>query len=371
MSKRKTHEEYVLEVASKNPNIEVVGNYIDAKTPILHRCKIDGHEWHVHPNNILNYRGCPVCSGRTIGRAPKYLNSIWASEYRTFFSQYMTEEQMKSIMPHCGKKINLLCPNCSKPKMISPNMLIRQGFGCVCGDGQSFPNKFVYNVLTQLKLETQQEYSPEWAGRFRYDEYLNKYNIIIENHGIQHYEEFPLSVRTLVEEQQNDIAKYNLAKENGINEYVVINCKKPTMEWIKSSIMQSRLPQILNFTESDIDWTQSMAYASHNLIKDAAMMFNDGMRVSDIAIELQKDSHTITKWLKRATQIGWCVYTPKKPCQIYCIEMNMTFSSKSAAARATHTSAASINRHIKGDYQYAGRHPQTNEPLHWEEMEIV
>lgn len=371
MSERKTHEEYVAEIVSKNPNIEVIEEYIDAKTPILHRCKIDDHEWHARPNNILGGRGCPVCGGRTIGNAPKYLNSIWASKYKPFFSQYMTEEQMKSIMPNCGKKINLPCPNCGKLKAISPNMLLCQGFGCICGDGQSFPNKFVYNVLTQLKLETQQEYSPEWAGRFRYDEYLNKYNIIIENHGVQHYEEIQRSTRTLEEEQQNDMEKYNRAKENGINEYIIIDCKKPTMDWIKASIMQSRLPEILHFTESDVNWIEAMKYASHSLIKDTAMMFNNGSHIMDIALELQKDHHTIIKWLKRATQIGWCVYTPKKPCQIYCIEMNTIFPSKSAAAKATNTSAASINMHIKGDYQYAGRHPQTNEPLHWSEIEVA
>ena len=368
MSKRKTHEEYVAEVAKINPNIEVVGTYIDAHTQVLHRCKIDGHEWPSRPNNILRRKGCPVCSGRSIGAAPKYLNSIWSSEYKDFFSQYMTEEQMKSTTPHFGKKISLLCPNCGESKMIAPNTLFREGLGCACGDGQSFPNKFVYSVLKQLNLKVQQEYSPEWAGRLRYDDYINEYNIIVENHGVQHYQEVRLTNRTLAEEQQNDMMKYNLAKDNGINEYIIIDCRKPTMEWIMASIMQSRLPQILKFTESDIDWIQAMSYATHNLIKDAAAMFNDGFGLSYIGNKLQKDPHTIAQWLKRATKIGWCDYIPKGPLSMYCIEMDMTFPSKASAAKVAHTSVASINRYLKGDYQYAGIHPQTNEPLHWVEF---
>ena len=47
--KKKTHEEYVVEVAKANPNIEVIGTYINIKTKILHRCKIDGYEWYATP----------------------------------------------------------------------------------------------------------------------------------------------------------------------------------------------------------------------------------------------------------------------------------------------------------------------------------
>lgn len=57
-----THEEYVERVKKVNPNIEVVGQYTDAKTKILHKCKTDGYEWCAKPNNILNGRGCPRCA---------------------------------------------------------------------------------------------------------------------------------------------------------------------------------------------------------------------------------------------------------------------------------------------------------------------
>ena len=50
---------------------------------------------------------------------------------------------------------------------------------------------------------------------------------------------------------------------------------------------------------------------------------------------------------------------------IYCIEMNTLFSTKKQAAKETHTSVASIINNLNGVYSYAGRHPQTNEVLHW------
>ena len=58
---RKKHEEYINDVGRVNQNIEVVGIYEGADTAILHRCKIDGHEWMARPGNILSGKGCPRC----------------------------------------------------------------------------------------------------------------------------------------------------------------------------------------------------------------------------------------------------------------------------------------------------------------------
>jgi hypothetical protein len=191
------------------------------------------------------------------------------------------------------------------------------------------------------------------------------YNIIIENHGCQHYEETQLTTRTLQEEQENDLLKYNLAQQNGIHNYIVIDCRRTTLDWIKSSIMRSILPNLLGFSESDIDWIEALRYATHSLIKTSAEMFNKGIGISEIANKLQKDKSTIRQWLKRATQIGWCEYNPKQPQPIYCVEMGTLFATKKKAAKETHTSVASIINNLNGVYSYAGRHPQTNEKLHW------
>ena len=59
---KKTHEDYVCEMSLVNPNIEVIGQYIDAKTPILHKCLIDRNTWYVRPNDILMGKGCPLCA---------------------------------------------------------------------------------------------------------------------------------------------------------------------------------------------------------------------------------------------------------------------------------------------------------------------
>ncbi len=60
-SNTKTHEQFVVEVAIKNPNIEVIGEYINANTNIMHRCTVCGHEWMIRPSHALHGLGCPSC----------------------------------------------------------------------------------------------------------------------------------------------------------------------------------------------------------------------------------------------------------------------------------------------------------------------
>lgn len=250
MAQKKTHDEYVMEVAKVNPNIEVIEEYINSNTKILHKCKIDGYEWKVlpssilrgkgcpkcahklsyttdeyiatvnkiHPNiyvleeyitnytkishkcticghiwliqpkHILSGSGCPVCVHRAIGNAPEYKNSIWASEYQQLFKKYLTEDQMKQYMPHSDKKISMVCPDCKQIRLRSPAQVLHDGFGCTCGDGKSYPNKFVFSFLKQLKVEFVTECKFEWSNKKIYDFYLPEFNCIIEAHGMQHYE---------------------------------------------------------------------------------------------------------------------------------------------------------------------------------------
>lgn len=71
MSKRKTHEEYVEELKIKNPTVEVVGKYVDAKTNIMHHCLIHDVYWKAQPTSILRGSGCDMCRKEKIGASEK------------------------------------------------------------------------------------------------------------------------------------------------------------------------------------------------------------------------------------------------------------------------------------------------------------
>lgn len=306
--RKRKHIEYVEEVAQLNPNIEVIGTYVNRHTKILHKCKIDGYEWNPDPGRILSGGGCPVCSHRTIGK--NFENSIWTSEYRDLFAKYMTEEQMKQIMPNSGKKTTMICPDCGKQKLISPNNLFQtHNLGCECSDNISYPNKFIYAMLNQLDIAYIPECIFEWSDKKRYDIYIPSLNCIIENHGIQHYENSFSSAggKTLEEEQANDTYKRNMALKNGIFNYIVLDCRQSDMDWIQNSVKCSLLSQF--FDLSAINWDKCNEFACSNLVKTAAKLWNNGLGVYKIVNEMHLSDATVVRYLKRANKCGLCDYT--------------------------------------------------------------
>lgn len=60
--KRKTHDEYVKQVAAINPNIEVTSRYETQQQRVAVKCRIDGFEWSTIASSLLQGRGCPKCS---------------------------------------------------------------------------------------------------------------------------------------------------------------------------------------------------------------------------------------------------------------------------------------------------------------------
>ena len=80
------------------------------------------------------------------------------------------------------------CPDCGYIKKMSFMNLVNKGFGCnECSDGIKYPNKFMMELLKQLKVEFECEYSPEWIKPKRYDFYIPSKKILIEFQGKQHY----------------------------------------------------------------------------------------------------------------------------------------------------------------------------------------
>lgn len=64
--RKKTHEEYMAELAVKNPNVEVVEKYIDAKTKIKHHCLIHNIYWEISPTSVLQGTGCRLCGNEKL-----------------------------------------------------------------------------------------------------------------------------------------------------------------------------------------------------------------------------------------------------------------------------------------------------------------
>lgn len=311
MPPKKTHTQYLEELSIKIPYIEPLEDYINSSTKILHHCKRCNYKWEIRPNDILKRLNCPICdSKRKIGPPPLYVNSIWASEYKDLFAPYMTESQMKITMPKSHLKIDMVCPDCGRHKMQDPKHLIYQTFGCICSDGLSYPNKFIYAVLNQLNIDYETEKTFDWSDKKRYDIYIPSLNCIIENHGQQHYTGWCNNQEDLERNQINDLFKKEIALKNGIINYIELNCSKSKVEWIKNSLLSSSLSKILNF--SFVNWEACNEFALSNFVKKAAKLWNDGKTIQEISNILGLSTATIGQYLKQAADSNFCNYTSEE-----------------------------------------------------------
>lgn len=61
MKEKLAHEEYVAMLKEINPDVEVVDTYVNSATPLTFRCQVCGHEWKVPAYNLLRGTKCPAC----------------------------------------------------------------------------------------------------------------------------------------------------------------------------------------------------------------------------------------------------------------------------------------------------------------------
>ena len=215
------------------------------------------------------------------------------------------------------EKVNIICPNCKHIKNMYISSLVKHGMSCPkCGDGISYPEKFMFSLLEQLLNDNFQVQLSKitfiWCDNYKYDFYITLINGIIETNGIQHYKEFNRS-QSLKEIQEKDKIKEQLAKDNGIKNYIVIDCRYSELEWIKNSILNSQLPKLLNFKEKDIDWLKCHECGLSSLVKEVCDLWNKGMdNVLLISNKLKLSKSTITRYLKQGVILGWCNYDAKE-----------------------------------------------------------
>lgn len=66
---------FIAKLKTVNPDITIVGNYINSRTHLNCLCNLCGYEWCATPNNLLNGKGCPHCNtSNAEKRIKNYLN---------------------------------------------------------------------------------------------------------------------------------------------------------------------------------------------------------------------------------------------------------------------------------------------------------
>ena len=280
MPKRKTHEQFSNELHLINPNIELLGTYVTNRTKILCRCKIDGYEWYARPDNLLSGKGCSICANKSyIPKSHKQfikeLNDInpdievigeYINSYTKIKCQCKIDKNIWYSTPN-----NLLsghkCPICSNKHrsvlysksheqfvkeliQINPDIEILGEYSgghnkiqCRCKKdghmwyaephhllyGQSCPKcksskgeQKICSILQQLNITYIEQYrfdDCKYKRTLPFDFYLPEHNMCIEYQGGQHY--FAVDYfggnDWLIEQQKRDSIKRLYCQNNGID----------------------------------------------------------------------------------------------------------------------------------------------------------
>lgn len=212
---KKTHKEYVAELSIIDSNIEVVEEYVNAKTKILHRCKIDGYEWYALPTNVLRGTGCSMCNGGVKITHEQYVEKV---------ALINRNIQVVDIYTNNLTPIMHMCKICGHKWIARPyNILI--GCGCPkCNMSHGERNVESYLIRHNVNYIWQHRFDDcRNKSQLPFDFYLPDYNMCIEYDGIQHFEPTYFAgkgeewaLEQFKEMQQRDVIKDKYCEENNI-----------------------------------------------------------------------------------------------------------------------------------------------------------
>jgi len=366
---RPINKKYTFEEASellKKKSIKLLDLYIDDKnkTRCVCECMIDRYKYDSPLSHIINGTSCPCCAKQAIGPAPYFVNSIFSSEYYDIFKNYFNDEVLKTNMPYSEKLIKGQCPKCGREIITYPALVVTLGkVPCVCGDGISYPNKFIYSILEQKGISFVREYSPKWFGTKRrsYDYYLPNNNAIIEVNGLQHYQNTfeRIGGRSIQKERENDAFKKECALKNGIKKYIEIDCSYSDVKYIKKSILSNREFLAIVSTD-DIDFDKANYFAMNDsVVQNIAKDINENVNRLAICEKYHISQSAFYKYLHCAIDLKLCIYQGKMPKKVICIENGKVYDSCSSAGRELSIKSSHIKEVCNGKRKTCGGY-------HWE-----
>ena len=215
-----------------NESIKIHGNkydyskvkYIDSHTKVCVICPEHG-EFFVSPNNHVRGKGCKQCAIEKN-----------ASRCRLTFEEFLERAKKVHGDKYDYSKVEYL-NNSTEIAIICPEHGIffqtpghhMDGEGCpICKESKL--EKLVRENLEKDNIEYVKEYSPKWAGKFRYDFFIPSKKIVIECQGYHHY--YPVyystkekGIKNYIKRVKDDLKKKELCEKNGLSMIYFTNDK--------------------------------------------------------------------------------------------------------------------------------------------------
>lgn len=225
-------EQYVL--ATVGTEYTVLGDYVNARTPLLMKHNICGKEYEVRTSDFKQGKRCPDCAliarGRNRAKTHEtFLSEVYklvGNDYEVLGKYYNWETKIEVHHNKCGHRYE-----------VQPNAFLcgRRCPNCKSSHGELL----VGQVLKELGLtfETQKSFE-DLVGtgnrKLSYDYYVPSLNLFIEYQGKQHYKPIPLygGENRLRVQQEHDQRKKIYAEANG--------CELLEIPYTAKNLMQVR-----------------------------------------------------------------------------------------------------------------------------------
>lgn len=250
---------------------------------------------------------CPVCTGKKI---KEDINSI-AVLRPELIHLFRNERDAYTHGIGSHSKVDFICPTCKtilKDKIIK-NVIKTRLFCPICSPKSSMGERIMASLLKLANIDFNFHETFDWSENKQYDFYFKDTKSIVEMHGEQHYLDgcdfSSIKGNSSKEEQENDYIKRYNAKQNGIINYIEINCSKSNFAYIINNILQSEIATLYPKIK-EVDLIECEKLSSHSMVEQCAKMWNEKYTVTEIIEELPYKSSAINNWLHQAQKIGLC-----------------------------------------------------------------
>lgn len=304
-----THN-YKYKVGDIVNNVEILQQVFNEKNNMKCyqvRCLTDNYIYEVDEYSLnKGYSRCAVC--KNIKIIPS-INDI-ATTHPHLIKYFANKEDSTKYSYGSNKKCVFRCPICGEEKTMTISEFVIDGFSCpFCSDGWSYPNKFAHELFSQLSNQLtlyDYEYSPDWAGKYKYDNYiqlLNGEKYIVEFDGALHY----------IYTDNSDAIKDELAISQNIS-VIRVDCfyshVSNRFQHIKNNVIKE-LGHILDL--SMVDWGKCDLVGNTSKYVMAFECYNKSKYISLEYVCKKVGIHksTAIEYLKHAHEMGLCVYDGK------------------------------------------------------------
>ena len=342
------------------------------------------HTVYSKPDRIYNHK-CPVCSGLQVCVG---FNDIWTTNPDLGNLLANPNDGFK-YMQNSNKHTDFKCPICGyicKDKSINQvnrDMDVR----CpICKDGISYPNKFIFNSLLQIKDKLDfldREYRPKWCKfelkeKIRtgiYDIYfgINNKEYIIEMDGGFHEKlHSKEKYYTLEDIKYIDSMKDKLAIEHNI-EMIRIDCSydyHDRYKYILRNILNSKLSEILPLEL--IDFEEANIKSQKSLLVEACNLWNNGYAAHEIMLELNIGKWLVSSYLKQGQKYNLCNnYSAQNSTirssgtKVTCVNTGISYSTIAEPSKIYNIDDKGILNCCRGNDFSAGKDLNTGEKLFW------